>query len=225
MMATCPECGKLHCVHWPEHWPYRRGTVYYCCEECLNTQYYKQLNMLKTKHKTMKREMRQMEMKIKPEQKQEAIRMALNGINPTLFLQECGAKNPSATWCAIKNYLKKNDPDTYALLPDFRKGSKTEPEPEEEPEDLPVVPVTGPVVIETPAPMSDLPIMLDDFQVTAISNPEFGEFYYDRKHNCIDWRDLGGDEISMAPAGWNNLIEALPKVLRMLGVQVYGGTD
>ena len=221
MMATCPECGKLHCVHWPENWPYRRGTMYYCCYECLATQYNKQLNALKAKHKTRKREQRQMEMKITPEKKAEAIKMALNGINPLMYLHECGAKNPSATWSIIKNQLKKNDPDTFAKIPKFaRKNGKADQDPEEEPEDLPVVTLTGPVVIDTPIPMMTAPVILDDFQVTAISNPELGEFYYNQSQNYIDWRNGYGDEVSLRPEMWKKLIECLPKVLRMLGVNL-----
>ena len=34
MMATCPECGKLHVVTWPELSPFRRGDLYYCSHSC-----------------------------------------------------------------------------------------------------------------------------------------------------------------------------------------------
>lgn len=162
-----------------------------------------------------------MEMKITPEKKAEAIKMALNGINPLMYLQECGAKNPSATWSIIKNQLKKNDPDTFAKIPKFaRKNGKADQDPEEEPEDLPVVPVTGPVVIDTPIPMTTAPVILDDFQVTAISNPELGEFYYNRSQNYIDWRNGYGKEVSLRPEMWKKLTEDLPNVLRILGVNL-----
>ena len=36
MMNVCPICGRYHCIHWPEHWVYRRGTVYYCSEMCMD---------------------------------------------------------------------------------------------------------------------------------------------------------------------------------------------
>ena len=46
MMAVCPVCGKLKVIHWPEFWIYRRGNNYYCCENCMEIQMSKDLNLL-----------------------------------------------------------------------------------------------------------------------------------------------------------------------------------
>lgn len=46
MMAVCPICGKLTCIHWPEHWVFRRGGIYYCGENCLQIQKTRELNIL-----------------------------------------------------------------------------------------------------------------------------------------------------------------------------------
>ena len=46
----------------------------------------------------------------------------------------------------------------------------------------------------------------------------FGEFYYDQKFNSIDWRTEEGDEISLPPIGWKNLMQEMPDILKALGV-------
>ena len=46
MMAVCPICGKLTVIHWPEHWVYKIGKIYYCSENCVQVQRTRDLNML-----------------------------------------------------------------------------------------------------------------------------------------------------------------------------------
>lgn len=55
------------------------------------------------------------------------------------------------------------------------------------------------------------------FNVTAVET-EYGEFYRDKKFNCIDWRNLEGDELSMKLDLWKKLAEELPEILMALGV-------
>ena len=54
--------------------------------------------------------------------------------------------------------------------------------------------------------------------VTAIRSEEWGEFYFDEKHRCIDWRHPGGEEVSLPLADWVRLPEVIPQILKMLGV-------
>jgi hypothetical protein len=58
------------------------------------------------------------------------------------------------------------------------------------------------------------------YEVTGIRTDNFGEFYFDKKFNSIDWRTEEGDEIGMSPLGWKNLINELPDIMRELGVDV-----
>ena len=53
---------------------------------------------------------------------------------------------------------------------------------------------------------------------TAIRNEYLGVFFYDRKYNTVDWRHPAGEEISLPPADWNLLANALPEIMRTLGV-------
>lgn len=55
------------------------------------------------------------------------------------------------------------------------------------------------------------------FNVTAVET-EYGEFYRDKKFNCIDWRNMEGDELSMKLDLWKKLAEELPEILMALGV-------
>ena len=54
MIVNCPICGKLMCIHWPEHWVYRRGETYYCSDQCLDVSIVrdtKETNIAKAKRK------------------------------------------------------------------------------------------------------------------------------------------------------------------------------
>ena len=53
---------------------------------------------------------------------------------------------------------------------------------------------------------------------SAIRNDYLGVFYYDAKYNTVDWRHPAGEEISLPPADWNLLANALPEIMRCLGV-------
>ena len=58
----------------------------------------------------------------------------------------------------------------------------------------------------------------EKWTVTAIRSEEWGEFYFDEKHRCIDWRHPGGEEVSLPLADWVRLPEVIPQILKILGV-------
>ena len=58
----------------------------------------------------------------------------------------------------------------------------------------------------------------EKWKITAISSAEWGEFYFDEKHRCIDWRHPGGEESSLPLADWLRLPEVIPQMLKILGV-------
>ena len=59
-----------------------------------------------------------------------------------------------------------------------------------------------------------------ELEVTAVRHKNYGEFYRDHDHNCIDWRTPGGDEMSLSVDAWKKLIRDLPEIIRQLGVEV-----
>ena len=159
-------------------------------------------------------------MKLTMDQRAKAVDMALKGENPLPYLKKCGCANPSSSWNAIKMSMKKNNPETYTKLPDsFRKKTEVTAK-------APVVKLSGPIRIETPeagkVEVVETPekpkAPVKAYTVTGIRVENFGEFYYDRKFNSIDWRTEEGDEISLPPIGWKNLMQEMPDILKALGV-------
>lgn len=241
MMAICPVCGRMKCIHWPEHWVYRRGGTYYCGEQCMDTDLYRDMQLL-NEVKRRRKGMTLMSQKITLEMKKKAVKIAISGKSPLPYLKNCGSTAPDKTWYAIKAVLKEKDPETYAKIPDFRQKPKTAGEAMEAAKDaadeffgkcedmglnlgkdeveIPEAKVPQAVEIPEEKPLDRIvgPCHIDKFLITAIRHPDLGEFYYDKKFQKVDWRTPEGDEISMSPAGWYNLLKDLPHVMRILGV-------
>lgn len=59
-----------------------------------------------------------------------------------------------------------------------------------------------------------------ELEVTAVRHKNYGEFYRDHDHNCIDWRTPGGDEMSLSVDAWKKLTRDLAGIIRQLGVEV-----
>ena len=122
MITNCPVCGKLTCIHWPEHWVYRRGSAYYCSDLCMDAAMVKDMNAI---NEAVKRRKELAMTKITLEQKKKALELAIIGENPLPYLKKCGSNAPDKTWYAIKAALKEKDPETYAKIPDFRGKTMT----------------------------------------------------------------------------------------------------
>ena len=71
---------------------------------------------------------------------------------------------------------------------------------------------------EPEKPKITRPVNYMGLDITAVRHPDLGEFYYDKKFNSIDWRTEGGDEVSMGPVFWKCLVNELPKIIAVLGV-------
>ena len=219
----CANCGKEISILHPDHWAYKRVmknvNIFWCSWSCL-----------RRSEKEGKLDMK----KLTLESKKEAVRIALAGGNPLEFIRMCGISNAADAWRKIKEDLKEKDPKTWEKLPKRlpnpvmdRKKEKTEEAPADEvtkaalehPE-RPIVQIEGPVIMKKIAekPVNEVkPIRLKAFSISAIRTG-LGEFYYDKKFNAIDWRTIEGDEVSLSPAGWRELIDTMPDVLTVLGV-------
>ena len=226
MMAICPVCGRMKCIHWPEHWVYRRGSTFYCGEQCMDTDLYRDMQLL-NEVKRRRKGMTLMSQKITLEMKKKAVEIAISGKSPLPYLKNCGSTAPDKTWYAIKAVLKEKDPETYAKIPDFRQKTKTAGEAMEAAKDAADeffgkcedmgLNLGNDEAKEKPVDRIVGPCHIDKFLITAIKHPDMGEFYYDKKFQKIDWRTDDGDEISMSPNGWQKLLNDLPHVLRILG--------
>lgn len=222
MIKNCPVCGKAFDVFYPDLWRYKRDKTFLCSYGCMRAMDDK---------KGVNRDMA-----LTKAQKQAVIEMLLNGENPNEFIKNCGIKNPTCTVWNLKQYLKKYDSETWEKL-----------QPKTETPEAPTVKVDGAIRIETPekskveivetpegcsglfhgttgeknakAPCTK-PLNYDGYDVTAIRRDELGEFYHDMKFNCVDWRTPAGDEVSLSPAGWRQLRDELPMILKILGVEL-----
>lgn len=72
-----------------------------------------------------------------------------------------------------------------------------------------------------PEPVTEIwTLGAEGYAATAIKKDGVGEFYYDKRTGSIDWRNEYGEEVSLLPADWAKLAEEIPKMLRILGVEV-----
>ena len=173
--------------------------------------------------------------KFTDEQKLEAAQIAINGGNPYSFLKGLGAKEPNGVWFNIKKWLEKNHPDVYEKVPKYinRNAKKLELEAggnyeisakeamdniKEAADDFFDGCKKAGLSIEL-APEEVKPLSYDGLEIAGIRHQDLGEFYYDRKYNSVDWRTPEGDEVSMGPVWWKQMITDLPKILKMLGVE------
>ena len=64
------------------------------------------------------------------------------------------------------------------------------------------------------------PLCYDGMEVRSVYVPGLGEFHYDKEYNSLDWTTLAGDGVDLPPVFWKDLIRELPKVGRVLGIDL-----
>ena len=64
-----------------------------------------------------------------------------------------------------------------------------------------------------------VPLNYDGFYVTAVRAP-YGEFHYDKKHDLLEFKGAGGEEVSYSPMSWKIIIEDVKKIMKILDVEV-----
>ena len=215
MMAICPICGKRTVIHWPEHWVYRRGPTYYCSDNCMYVDATRDLQMM---HQAIHK-------------RKEAWKMARMKKDGTPAKKP--GRKPAKTMEEIKEEMAEDgvelvyDPsiaEEYRREQEQKKANEAA-KAEAEKEWTPAAEVYGREADEEDdrPPMEERDEVIKDedfFLVTAVKNSILGEFYYDHDHNCIDWRNGIGDEVSLEVSGWKMLARRLPGILRYLGVEV-----
>ena len=243
MIVNCPVCGKLTCIHWPEHWVYRRGSTYYCGEHCMDTDLYRDMQLLNEVKRRRKGRKQPMNKKDYTELARDVVKLKEAGVkNAEIYelLISKGYKDGPSAYMYIKEWCRKYAPDLYEKMkPEQKpKGNMTRIATREKPatagdamiaakdiadvffgkcEDMGLN--LGKEEAPTLKPVEKIvgPCHIEKFLITAIKHPELGEFYYDKKFQKVDWRTDDGDEISMSPNGWQKLLNDLPHVLRILG--------
>ena len=230
MVINCPVCGKLTCIHWPEHWIHRRGATFYCSDNCLQVDLVKDTKLLNS---SLKRRKSKVKAIVNEEQRKHAVKIALSGGDPRPFLSDCGSKNPEKLWSYIKTCLRKIDPITYDKLPARIHGAK--PGPKTAGDAMNAMKEAAdnffdecdrllgkdePEQIETPETPKRAPLQYDGYTVCCVESKTFGRFFWDRDHNHLDWTTAEGEEVSFTPTGWRKFLEEIPKVAAILGVEL-----
>ena len=209
MITNCPVCGKLTCIHWPEHWVYKRGKTYYCSEQCLDVSVVRDTKTLTELHRRRKElvAMANGRRYIKPEERDEALELYNDSGKQAAinYLTKIGIPNPEKCLKNLKARIVKTAP-AHTVKVDVPLKNDTYCSEQND-------------VIEQEPPTRIIRKMFG-FEVSAIRDEVFGEFYYDIKYNRIDWRSPEGEEVSLSPSAWQALSQKIPAVLNALGVKL-----
>lgn len=218
-MNKCPECGKLFPVLWPHLWVYKRDNKYLCSYGCMRA-YDKRYER---KDVEIMAEM----FGSRLAQLDAIVKEIEEGRDPLVMLKARGYANPGQTYQNTKRWAQDNYPETADLLPvnlkEWKKQLKA-PKVEVPEKALQVETPEGEFAVVKAADIVKAVNQKPDFDdrttVTAIRVEGLGEFYFDKKFNCIDWRTVAGEEISLGPAWWIQLTEDLPMIMKKLGVEI-----
>ena len=235
MMKVCPICGKNRVIFWPEHWIYRRGSTYYCSEQCMDTDLFRDTQLLKEVN-SRRKDKKRMIKKDYTDLARDIVALKETGVrNAEIYslLNIKGYKDARSAYMHIKEWCKKYAPDLYEKLKPGQKpeSNMTRMYTKEEEAKPPTVKLSGPIRIQTEEP-EKVKIISEqkplkpglrglnnsDFEVSAIKHPIFGEFYYDQKFGMVDWRTPDGEEVSLSPKNWKELYLIIPDVMGILGV-------
>lgn len=233
MMVNCPVCGKLTCIHWPEHWVYKRGKTYYCSEQCLDVSVVRDTKTLTELHRRRKElvAMANGRRYIKPEERDEALELYKDSGKQAAvdYLTKIGIPNPEK---CLKNLLARFKDTAPAATVKVDGPLKIETD---KPEDIKInlTPegrkIVGRIIREAEKPLGfredpekkkSVPLQYDGYTVRCIEG-KYGKFYWDYEYNRLDWTSPEGEEVSLSPEGWKTFCtEIMPKVMAILGVVV-----
>ena len=222
MITNCPVCGKAFDVLWADLWRYRRDGRYICSYGCLRQIDGEDIEMNK----------------FTKEQKQEAIRIALDGGDPKAYLMSIGSSAPDKLWSYMKTQLLKKDPETYEKLARSRKRADDPPESEftpvtvnvdgelrieaNDPANVEVVKIptaTWPTDGPNPGDRINVTYTTMEYKTTGISTP-IGDWQYVKRAGYLDWTTLTGETVSMSLEEWKELMKLFPEVLKVLEVKL-----
>lgn len=177
---------------------------------------------------------------ITPEQREEAICIAMDGKSPLPYLKECGCMKPGVAWHNIKRFMEKDEPERFAQLmaasakslddslnecaqeekqkvEDAIRAAKEaeKPKKEKNPRKIQAEDVSKkpePVMAEAGT------VFCESLAVSALRDDTVGEFYFDAKYMTLDWRAPDGTEVSLTAKTWHQVLEKLPAVMKILGI-------
>ena len=154
------------------------------------------------------------------------------GDDPLIFMTTFGYQAPQAAYAALKKYAKANAPELAPKLPDLRTIRKTTKKAPEKATLAEAVAGMTDAANEFFDKCEEMGLKVNEkedvrkpvikphekFTVTAVRHNQYGEFYRDFDHHCIDWRTPHGDEVSLEVQVWKAILNDLPEILKRLGV-------
>ena len=202
MMATCPECGKLHVVTWPELSPFRRGDLYYCSHSCWEISLTR--DMTKIKEAALIRRQRK-NMKLK----KDGTPAKRPGRKPQVKIE-----TPEGEWTPAVDLNAPKKVEVPEKVPVVKVDGKLKietPEPGK-------VEVIGTECIGVKPTKTGLEF---EYKVTGIDTA-IGQFQYFKKHGYIDWdpMDGHGTTVSLNLEEWKEFMKVFPEAMKVLGVEM-----
>ena len=156
--------------------------------------------------------------KLTAEEKTTAMELYVNGGDPIEYLTSIGIESAARVWGGVRRYWKGVEiPEAAPAKVETPEEPKEDPlpfedDPAEEPE------MYDPFEYPPEEPVTR-PLTYMDRLVTAIEDPEFGEFH--RKGDWVDWETKDGEMISMTIPQWKLLVNsAIRHDFRILGVEL-----
>ena len=216
----CPICREVFTVPYPELWRYRKGsyesvkTTWFCSWGCLRK--YEQ-----------QKEDKKMRQKVTLKQKEQAVRIALDGGDPIAYLDDFGVDG-AQMWLAIRKKLREEKPEVFSQLPEGMQLGKSKKVITEEPkeDDETKGPINGPLKAEE-KPKIFVPLQYDGMTVTEISG-EFGGYRrVDTDDGAVmDFRasrrgDMYGKmRLALVQEQWGSFMAEIVKAAAILGIDL-----
>lgn len=223
-VRRCRNCGRQFGMLHPTRWAYKRPKgaryEYFCSWGCLRADEKKderkEEKEVKTQDKTQRTRMNTKDM-------EKAVEMLKNGDKALdQFLKNHGITNIYKWKYNIRTRHGIQKPEEPAVelvydptIAEEYRREQAQKEANERVKAEAIKKIKDIPQIKVPEHEQDKRYL---WTTTAIRNEYLGVFYYDRKYNTVDWRHPAGEEISLPPADWNLLANALPEIMRTLGV-------
>ena len=167
------------------------------------------------------------------EQKMEAVRIAIEGGSPYMYLKGLGAKNPSCVWMRIKSKLA---PEILAKIPqhpagwkapkklDLDAGESYEINVKDAMDNLEEAADTffgqcEDMGLKVGEPKITKPLMHSGKKAIGWQG-DFGTYIHDVKHGYIDYESNDGEEISMPVDSWRNFLAEIREIGLLMGVEL-----
>ena len=198
MSAMCGRCGKEFVILYPHLWSYKKENQVFCSWKCLRAW---------EKGKEAGENMEEGK-RTQLEIGKELVAAMEQGADPNDWLKEHGYTNTSKAYANIKRVLGDKAPELAEKMPNRRNQPRKKRT------------VTVKTAEKKPEPKEAKPAE-DDFEVTSVRSKVSGFRYaWSENYNLFAIRTKDGDELTMSMEALKRVLDELPRVIKILGVEV-----